>query len=965
MCSVSDFNCEIFQFWGKADDHNTLPAVCHMLDVAFVARAIINQLAEQERAIIIDPFLSIEGVDEEEATSIVLLLIALHDIGKITPGFQYKLPVERIDKLFNIHHFSNFEGAETKHGNAGFVILHDYLCDKYAVNKNTARVMISAVASHHGVFVANKAQSGSCGDKNWEQLQVTAIEWLVSYFSLDLHLLNGLHSKSLTPTWFSYIAGLCSVADWIGSDKSHFCYCEAQEYVCEKRQHTANALADELNIKRILATNNPFRFTGVFAFKPNALQQKILKIIKSKTLPWITIIESGMGSGKTEAAQILADHFIRQAGHSGLYVAMPSQATVNQLYKRMLKFLQHEALGYQNVEMHLKHSNADFEPNYEALRLSSIDSSNEKNSALSVRANQWFTSKKHGLLAGVCVGTIDQLLMAAMLYKHNFVRLFGLANKVLILDEVHSLQSFQLDLLKNTLYWMAKLKVRVIILSATLPRTMLVELVKAYGQTVTKEVEVENKPYPRVTTYSSGALAHSHTITDDKDLYEKEIVSRPPSKYEIKLHATSPSQCVSTMADDVLATAKKAGTGVFVCILNTVSKVQELSKLIARHCSEVPHSGIELLTFHAKYPLATRLSIEKMIEHLVGKHPEDHNSINPNRPVKDKCLILIGSQVLEQSLDYDACEMFTQIAPIDLLLQRVGRVWRHQVNNPVRSEFTQVPRLNVYLPSMDKIPNDYGDWFGHGEVLIYPSHILAVTTRLLWESANVEGNAFEIDINRDMDNWINRVYADVEQQVTWLEQEYDKAFEYRLDKRTQFTLAKNMMFDADKKSVRDLLKYNNSEIDHDEVVLSTRLTSISVQLVFLVVEEGNVIPVTEFSIYKQGVQGLEVLLSECKQEQEYEIEWQVKQCLQKRDIARLKQSMISISHSKWVAHFKELEAQWPYSFVAKSVWQRSPALFNCTPVILDKSLVYQAEGVGELKLDPKQGLIVSKNRVNS
>ncbi|KZW98558.1 CRISPR-associated protein Cas3 [Pseudoalteromonas luteoviolacea] len=957
---MSDLKSEIFQFWGKADEHNTLPAVCHMLDVAFVARAIINQLAEQERSTLIGPFLSIEGVDEKAAISIVVLLIALHDVGKITPGFQYKLPVERIDKLFNINHFSNCEGAETKHGTAGFVILHDYLCDKYAVNKNAARVMISAVASHHGVFVANKGQSGPCGNHYWNQVQVTAIEWLASYLSVDLHLLTDLHSKALTPTWFSYTAGLCSVADWVGSDKSHFCYCEAQEYVFEQRQRKANALADKLNIKHILASNNPFKFADVFTFKPNALQQKVLNIIESKALPWITIIESGMGSGKTEAAQILADHFIRQAGHSGLYVAMPSQATANQLYKRMLKFLQHEALGYQNVETHLKHSNADFEPNYEALRLNSIDLSSAQDNSHSVTANQWFTSKKHGLLAGVCVGTIDQLLMAAMLYKHNFVRLFGLANKVLILDEVHSLQSFQLDLLKNTLHWMAKLKVRVIILSATLPRTMLVELVKAYGQTVTKEVEVENKPYPRVTTYSSGALAQSHTITDDKEPYEKECVSRPPSQYEIKLHATSPSQCVSTMAGDVLAATKKAGTGVFVCILNTVSKVQELSKLIAHHCAEAPHGGIELLTFHARYPLATRLSIEKMIEHLVGKHPEDHNGINPNRPVKDKCLILIGSQVLEQSLDYDACEMFTQIAPIDLLLQRVGRVWRHQVNNPVRSEFTQVPRLNVYLPSMDKIPNDYGDWFGHGEVLIYPSHILAVTTRLLWENTNVEGSAFEIDINRDMDNWINRVYADVEQQVTWLEQEYDKAFEFRLDKRTQFTLAKNMMFDADKKSVRDLLKYNNSEIDHDEVALSTRLTSISVQLIFLVVEDGSVIPVTEFSTYKQGVQGAEFPLSKCKQELEYEIDWQGKQCLQKSDIARLKQSMISISHSKWVAHFKELEAQWLYSFVAKSVWQRSPTLFNCIPVILDTSLVYQVEGLGELKLDSKLGLIVGK-----
>ncbi|WP_125780702.1 CRISPR-associated helicase Cas3' [Pseudoalteromonas rubra] len=958
---MSDFNSEIFQFWGKADEHNTLPAVCHMLDVAFVARAIILKLAAQERAILLKPFLAIEGVDEDTAIAMVVLLIALHDIGKITPGFQYKLQ-DRVKGLFDINTFKVCGDAETKHGNSGFVILHDYFFGQYGVDKSVARVIFSAVASHHGVFVANKKQCGLCGDEQWSEVQTNAIEWLADYFSIDLYLFNQLAAQTLTPAWYSYMAGLCSVADWIGSDESQFRYCTASEYNAVQRMDTANALVGFLNIKHVNASNNKANFVDVFGFKPNALQLKVLELIKLNELPWLSIIESGMGSGKTEAAQVLADHFIRHLGHSGLYVAMPSQATANQLFKRTLRLLKKDVLGYQNIETHLKHNNADFEPQYEALKLKSIDYQHQQNTTPSVVANQWFTSKKHGLLAGVCVGTIDQLLMAAMRYKHNFVRLFGLSNKVLILDEVHSLQSFQIDLLKNTLHWMAKLNVRVIILSATLPRTMLVELVQAYGQASETEIEVEDKPYPRITTYSSGALARSHTIIETESDSQKEDLTSPPGTYKIKLHSTSPKLCISNMANDVLTTANNAGCGVFVCILNTVDKVQEMSRLIARHCSE-SDGRVEYLTFHAKYPLATRLSIEEMIEYQVGKHPADHRSINPNRPVKDKCLILIGSQVLEQSLDYDACEMFTQIAPIDLLLQRVGRVWRHQINNTARSKFIKTPTLNIYLPSMDKIPEDYGEWFGHGEVFIYPSHLLAVTTRLLWEkNEEVGGGGFDIHINNDMDTWINKVYADVDQQITWLEQEYDKAFEFRLDKRTQYTLAKEMMFDADKSSVRALLKYKNSEIENDDIVLSTRLTSVSVQLIFLVDNgEGVLVPVTEFPSYTQNVQALNQGAKEYAESEA--IDWRAGARLKKADIARLKQAQISLSHAKWVAHFKEQEECWPFGFVAKEIWRRSPTLFNCIPVVLDPDLTYSNSGLGVLRLDPQLGLMVDRRKV--
>ncbi|MCG7536629.1 CRISPR-associated helicase Cas3' [Pseudoalteromonas sp. OOF1S-7] len=953
---MSDFNSEIFQFWGKADEQNTLPAVCHMLDVAFVARAIILKLAAQERAILLKPFLAIEGVDEDTAIAMVVLLIALHDIGKITPGFQYKLPFERIKRLFDTQRYDLKNASETQHGTSGYEILSNW-AESIGLSCYTEKPLFSSVVSHHGEFVTD-SKNGRVWGKGyiWEKVQLASIEWLFDYFLVDASLLCEIDDELLTPTWYVYMAGLCSVADWIGSDHHYFTYISSDEYFANValRVETAHRLADKLNIKHVKAAQSIIEFNKVFGFKPNALQQSILALFNSQELPWLTVIESGMGSGKTEAALILADHVIRNLDHSGLYVAMPSQATANQLYKRTLKFLKHESLGYEDIETHLKHSNAEFNPAYEGLMLSSIEDLNEQNA---VKANLWFTAKKRGLLAGACVGTIDQLLMAAMRYKHNFVRLFAIANKTVILDEVHALDYFQLSLLKNTLRWMAKLKVRVIILSATLPKLMLRELVQAYGQEFGKNIELKEAAYPRLTTYSGGQLATSVHVAEGENTDE---LASPPKRFGIQLHKTTPQQCVEQMASDVLARVKEAGCGVFVCILNTVNAAQALSEIILEYCNQKESQNMQCLVFHARYPIGHRLAIEDMVEYLVGKNPGNRKAVNPNRPVKDQCLILIGSQVLEQSLDYDACEMFTQVSPIDLIMQRLGRIWRHQVNNPFRSKLVQSPRLNVYLPGLDEIPEDYAKWLGYADVKIYPSHILAVTTRLLWEEAASTGknNGFELDLDTEIDDWVNKVYADIGQQLTWLDHEHDKAYEFELEKKLVYRLANNMMFDADQEDISELLDYLNDQFDDEDLVLSTRLASLSVQIILLIQnEDGLLVPVTEYQPYLQQCQ------TPMRENAPYEaINWRADKRFNKNDIGRLKQSLVKLSHADWVEHFREVESNWLFNFVAQDVWQRTSQLHNCVPVILDQHFTYSVPSIGTLKLDPVLGLQVEKHR---
>ena len=227
-----------------------------------------------------------------------------------------------------------------------------------------------------------------------------------------------------------------------------------------------------------------------------------------------------MGEGKTEAAVYLADRWAASSGQDGHYFALPTQATSNQMFGRIREYLQDRYEGTQ-VQLQLLHGHASLSSEFAALRqinnlvfapgYPGVDDDSDE---LTVVASEWFTHRKRGLLAPFGVGTIDQALLAALQTKHVFVRLFGLAYKTVIVDEVHAYDAYMTTLLERLLEWLAALGSSVVLLSATLPKARREQLLAAYARGLGKEPEgtAPRAEYPRVSWVSQDAKNGSRTV---------------------------------------------------------------------------------------------------------------------------------------------------------------------------------------------------------------------------------------------------------------------------------------------------------------------------------------------------------------------------------------------------------------------------------------------------------------------
>ena len=186
--------------------------------------------------------------------------------------------------------------------------------------------------------------------------------------------------------------------------------------------------------------------------KPRPLQHAIIPLAEKMDSPQLFVIEAPMGEGKTEAAWYVADCWDRHGG-AGTYVALPTMATSNQMFERVKKFLD-LAGGGNLMLLHGKAAlNEQFDKLKYAARVYDPDGSTS-----GVVAESWFAdNKKHRLLAPFGVGTIDQVLLSVLQTKHGFVRLFGLAGKCVILDEVHAYDAYMTTLLERLLRWLAAL----------------------------------------------------------------------------------------------------------------------------------------------------------------------------------------------------------------------------------------------------------------------------------------------------------------------------------------------------------------------------------------------------------------------------------------------------------------------------------------------------------------------------
>lgn len=396
---------------------------------------------------------------------------------------------------------------------------------------------------------------------------------------------------------------------------------------------------------------------------------------------------------------------------------MPTQATANAMFGRFHDYLQRR-YPQQALNFHLLHGQAPLSAEYQQLRKIAQVYGHDRTPGDPghVMAQEWFTYRKRGLLALFAVGTIDQALMAALPVRHGFVRMFGLAYKTIILDEVHAYDTYTSNLLDQLLQWLSALGCSVVLLSATLPTKRRHELIEAYTGRPVNDCEA---PYPRITV-ARGDRQESVAFT-----------ARAESRKTVQVEWAS--RDFETLA--VRLEKELADGGCVACVCNTVHRAQKLYEVLTKVLRD---TDIEVDLFHARFPFDERDWREKRTQRRFGKD-------GSQRPV---AAVLVATQVIEQSLDIDFDLMVSDLAPVDLLLQRAGRLHRHQ-RDPRPSPLQDAARLQIIKPLVD---SDGLPEFDRAQCYIYPQYLLLATW---WKLQRRD----IIRVPEDVEELIERVYA--------------------------------------------------------------------------------------------------------------------------------------------------------------------------------------------------------------
>ncbi len=636
------------QLWSKTKRRSgaTHPLICHMIDVGQVALAIWQTVLTGGFR---DEIANVLGLDVANAGRLIAFWAALHDLGKATPGFQEKYsPAQVTLNEAGLLFPKSYGKVSFYHGTATARLLPDLLTAETNLSRRWQKGVASAVGGHHGAWPTPLEVQGlkpyRLGDGKWNEVRVALIRTLKEIFTPDIPAEARVPRETRNALW-TLLSGLTSVADWIGSMERYFPFVDLpidlSTYTRRAEQQAHRALHD-LHWTDWSPPKTDRTFTELFDLTgPRPMQAQVIELAEQFTQPSLVIIEAPTGVGKTEAALYLADHWARTLQQRGLYVAMPTMATSNQMFDRVGDVM---ARRYpdSSAPVLLVHSQARWSqedpPQKMNIAREAIEDEQE-----SVDAMTWFLPRKRSLLAPYGVGTVDQTFLSVLQTRHFFVRLFGLSHKTLIFDEVHAYDTYMSTLFQRLLGWLRAVGASVVILSATLPERTRRELVQAYTG---NDEALSDAPYPAITWASGDETGVLPVMAPDVRTIALRWISRDPQ----------------TIVAQLRTELCEGGCAAVIC--NTVGRAQEVYRAL-REVDLVPDD--DLILFHARFPMAWRQEIEADVLDRFGKDGE--------RPEK---AIVVATQVIEQSLDLDFDVMISDLAPIDLLLQRAGRLHRHE-----------------------------------------------------------------------------------------------------------------------------------------------------------------------------------------------------------------------------------------------------------------------------------------------
>lgn len=643
---------------GTPQDEVLYPLLYHMLDVALVAQEIWDNLLQSEARTF---FGSQLGLGDQEVRGWISFWAGLHDIGKASPVFQSQNSTAKNQLASQGFPFEHRDDIRHE-----IITSHVFpkLFPRTNLSEDTLRHVGRTLGGHHGAFRYQKPGPRQKGDSKWYDTRIGLTKELARLLGISSLPVPRQEGDS---TFYMMLAGLTVVSDWVASNKEFFpCSSDLPpDKHAEASPRQAKKAVEKLGwaVWRPPISVAPLQelFPGIID-KPRPVQEKTVELSqKLGSSPGLVIVEAPMGEGKTEAAMYLADYWAATLGQKGTYFALPTQATSNQMFTRVRDFLTNRYPGLA-INLQLIHGNALLSRDFTDFRPALTASVASDDLQARVDAAEWFLPQKRAFLAPFGVGTVDQALFSVLQTRHFFVRLFGLGQKTIILDEVHAYDTYMTTLLEELISWLRALGSPVVVLSATLPQNTRKVLVKAYGgdPELLKALD-----YPRITWVSG------------KEVHEVEVQASRHIDLNLRRIPDDLAKLVAQLSD--------MGGGCIAIVCNTVKRAQETYEAIKRAGLMKPP---ELMLLHSRYPFEEREEKEKAILEAFGKEGK--------RP---KQAILVATQIIEQSLDVDFDLMVTDLAPADLVIQRAGRVHRH--NRPRPANMAK-PALWVRMPETDE-----------------------------------------------------------------------------------------------------------------------------------------------------------------------------------------------------------------------------------------------------------------------
>ncbi|WP_022867198.1 CRISPR-associated helicase/endonuclease Cas3 [Schaalia vaccimaxillae] len=717
--------------WAKSgyvpEREEWLPLWVHLLDTAAVAEHLahswlaptIGNLLEQEFAD------SDSGLTATEEFCVLSAWIAaMHDIGKCSPAFASK--VKRLDDQMkeyglNHEHVDSIERRKVPHGLAGHIITKNWLVDDHGWTHGQADLVASLVGAHHGIPPTHASLNECAGrehligdDTPWTNVQRELLSFVTEKTGAQT-LIDSWSQRSWSLAFLVDLSGLIIVADWIASTEAYFPLICASDDGTSLLDPQVYAKRASLGLRKVeLPTpwcprddgQDPdsllaSRFNLPEGASSTDIQSRAVEAARSMELPGILIVEESTGGGKTEAALMAAEILAARTGRSGVLFALPTQATTDAMFAREISWLEKIEKAYShggapsNFAVQLTHGRARMNEEAKPLRrrgyeirdrlLGSLGGGDITEDSIAAPSNigwdeeeartgplttpqarrradiaimSWFSGRKKAMLSDFVVTTIDHLLFGAMRSPHLAMRHLGLSRKVVIVDEVHSYSTYMNVYLDRALTWLAAYGVPVVLLSATLSEARCSTMVQAYRRGLrlasgesSEDVVPEslNTPFPCLITAGRQGV----NITETASSGRHSLVRVKRVEYD---------GLVPLLTDHL------SEGGCVLVVRNTVSRAQETYEELKNFF------GDDVSLNHARFTLGDRLEKDRDLLNRFG--PPRSSRKRPDRA------IIVATQVVEQSLDVDFDLLVTDLAPIDLILQRMGRLHRHKRMRP-------------------------------------------------------------------------------------------------------------------------------------------------------------------------------------------------------------------------------------------------------------------------------------------